>query len=76
MLKDDADMVDRVKFLQEAAIMAQFRHPNVVTLHGVAKKEGKVMMRIQLLQCSVALSSDSNSYSYMLLPLGIESAAL
>ena len=42
MLKDDADMVDRVKFLQEAAIMAQFRHPNVVTLHGVAKKEGKV----------------------------------
>ena len=26
---------DRVKFLQEAAIMGQFRHPNVVKLHGV-----------------------------------------
>lgn len=41
-LKDDANTTDRVKFLQEAAIMAQFRHPNVVTLHGVAKKNGKV----------------------------------
>ena len=26
---------DRVKFLQEAAIMAQFRHPNVIELYGV-----------------------------------------
>ena len=26
---------DRVKFLQEAAIMGQFRHPNVVKLFGV-----------------------------------------
>ena len=26
---------DKVKFLQEAAIMAQFRHPNVIMLYGV-----------------------------------------
>lgn len=26
---------ERVKFLQEAAIMGQFSHPNVVKLHGV-----------------------------------------
>ena len=26
---------DRVKFLQEAAIMGQFSHPNVVKLHGI-----------------------------------------
>ena len=26
---------DKVKFLQEAAIMGQFVHPNVVKLHGV-----------------------------------------
>ncbi len=26
---------DKVKFLQEAAIMGQFLHPNVVKLHGV-----------------------------------------
>ena len=26
---------NKVKFLQEAAIMAQFRHPNVIMLHGM-----------------------------------------
>ena len=26
---------DKVKFLQEAAIMAQFRHPNVIMLYGM-----------------------------------------
>ena len=34
-LQDEAKEVERVKFLQEAAIMGQFRHPNVITLHGV-----------------------------------------
>ena len=34
-LKEDASEDDRVKFLQEAAIMGQFLHPNVVKLHGV-----------------------------------------
>ena len=29
---------DKVKFLQEAAIMAQFRHPNVILLHGVVTR--------------------------------------
>ena len=29
------DSANTVKFLQEAAIMAQFRHPNILTLHGV-----------------------------------------
>lgn len=35
MLQSTATEEDRVKFLQEAAIMGQFRHPNVVKLHGV-----------------------------------------
>ena len=26
---------ERVKFLQEAAIMAQFSHPNIIKLHGI-----------------------------------------
>ena len=26
---------DKIKFLQEAAVMGQFLHPNVVKLHGV-----------------------------------------
>ena len=34
-LKKEAIKEDRVKFLQEAAIMGQFRHPNVVTMYGV-----------------------------------------
>lgn len=34
--------LDRVRFLQEAAIMGQFYHPNVVTLHGVVTKDDPV----------------------------------
>ena len=33
---------DRVKFLQEAAIMAQFKHPNVVCLYGIINNEEPV----------------------------------
>ena len=29
---------DRVKFLQEAAIMGQFKHANIVTMYGVVKE--------------------------------------
>ena len=40
-------MAERVKLLQEAAIMAQFRHPNVVRLHGITNKDNMVRsMRI------------------------------
>ena len=35
MLKPGSDEMDQVKFLQEAAIMGQFKHPNVIRLHGV-----------------------------------------
>ena len=38
LLKERATQIDKVKFLQEAAIMAQFRHPNVVSLYGVVSK--------------------------------------
>lgn len=34
-LNKGSSLQDIVKFLQEAAIMAQFNHPNVITLHGV-----------------------------------------
>ena len=33
---------DKVKLLQEAAIMAQFKHPNVITLYGVVSNGGVV----------------------------------
>ena len=35
VLKSGATEMNRVKFLQEAAIMGQFYHPNIVRLHGV-----------------------------------------
>ena len=38
LLKDDSSETDKVRFLQEAAIMAQFKHPNVVFLYGVVNK--------------------------------------
>ena len=38
VLKEEASEKDKVKFLQEAAIMAQFTHPNVVSLYGVVSK--------------------------------------
>ena len=34
-LKPTAPEEDKVKFLQESAIMGQFTHPNVVKLYGV-----------------------------------------
>ena len=34
-LNDKASERDTVRFLQEAAIMGQFKHPNIVRLHGV-----------------------------------------
>ena len=37
-----ATELDRVRFLQEAAIMGQFYHPNVVALHGVVTKDDPV----------------------------------
>jgi len=37
-LHPDASQLDKVKLLQEAAIMGQFRHPNVVRLLGVVSE--------------------------------------
>ena len=34
-LRDGSTEADTVRFLQEAAINGQFRHPNIVQLHGV-----------------------------------------
>ena len=43
-LKTGSTDDDKVKFLQEAAIMAQFRHPNIVTLHGVVSDKEPVSL--------------------------------
>ena len=41
-LKAHSSDEEKVKFLQEAAIMAQFKHPNVVTLYGVVSNKEPV----------------------------------
>ena len=38
---------DRVKFLQEAAIMGQFKHPNVVEMYGVVT-QGEPVSSIEM----------------------------
>lgn len=41
-LSTDALEEDEIKFLQEAAIMAQFKHPNIVHLHGIVTQGSPV----------------------------------
>ncbi len=43
-LKPGASEVDKVKFLQEAAIMGQFNHSNVIKMHGVVTLEEPVSL--------------------------------
>lgn len=45
---------DKVKFLQEAAIMGQFSHPNIVKLHGVVTVVEPVSWKL-LLASSLSL---------------------
>ena len=47
--KQDVKRADKVKFLQEAAIMAQFRHPNIVTLYGISYKQEPVSRSQQII---------------------------
>ena len=45
-LKDVASDDDKVLFLQEAAIMGQFWHPNVISLHGVVTVDEPVSITV------------------------------
>ena len=41
---------DKVRFLQEAAIMGQFRHPNIVRLFGVVTVSDPVLIVLELMK--------------------------
>ncbi len=41
-LNQSSTTENRMKFLQEAAIMAQFRHPNVILLYGIISNDEPV----------------------------------
>ena len=55
MLKAGSAKDDRVKFLQEAALMGQFQHDNVVRLHGVVTI-GEPVSQLQLTQSRLTTS--------------------
>ena len=63
-LKEEASEIDKVKFLQEAAIMAQFTHPNVVSLYGVVSKTEPVSLN------SVIKSGDNRIFKYYSVNVG------
>ena len=55
-LRPSAKETDKVKFLQEAAINGQFRHPNIVQLHGVVTVGEPVCV------CVLFLSNSENVF--------------
>ena len=42
VLSEKANNEEKIKFLQEAALMGQFKHTNVLTLHGVISTNANV----------------------------------
>ena len=58
-LQEGASEEDKVKFLQEAAIMGQFSHPNVVKLYGVVT-EGEPVSFLLIAH----MATKRNSYIY------------
>ena len=54
-LKEGAGEQDKVKFLQEAAIMGQFSHPNVIKLYGVITEGEPVSFCFFVCQFSLIL---------------------
>ena len=52
-LKEHASEKEMVKFLQEAAIMGQFHHPNIVKLHGVVTMGEPVSFKSYVGGCCV-----------------------
>ena len=49
-LKDSRNLVNKLKFLQEASIMIQFRHPKIVELVGVVTKNEPVLICLEFME--------------------------
>lgn len=49
-LREGAEERDRVRFLREAAIMGQFRHPNVIQLYGVVTTGEPLVIVLELMR--------------------------
>ena len=44
-VKQGASEEEKIKFLQEGAIMGQFHHPNIIQMHGVVTMDEPVCIR-------------------------------
>ena len=51
-LADGSSEEKRIQFLQEAAIMSQFKHPSIITLHGVIMDQDLVYIILCYSPCS------------------------
>ena len=56
-LKEGSGEEDRVKFLQEAAIMGQFKHHNVVEMYGVVSEGEPVSLYDNTFVCVLGMHS-------------------
>ena len=52
-LKSGSSENDRVRFLQEAAIMGQFNHPHIVKLYGIVTMEDPVSYLYSNFMCII-----------------------
>ena len=67
-LRNTAKEVEKIQFLQEAAIMGQFDHPYIIKIFGVLANEGKVKRRwhfnaFHLAQACMWLQAKGDSFS-------------
>ena len=62
-LADGSTEERRVQFLQEAAIMSQFKNPNVITLHGVVLEDKQVSLEMIFLMFVCIYTSLGNDFS-------------
>ena len=67
MLQDEAGETKKVKFFQEAAIMGQFHHPNVITLHGVVTVGEPVSKAYSFLICDYITNSVNCMFLYQVM---------
>ena len=47
-LSECATDAEKIRFLQEAVIMGQFVHPNIVQLHGIVTHGGPVSIMVHV----------------------------
>lgn len=63
-LNEGSDEEDRVKFLQEAAIMGQFKHPNVVEMYGMVIRDMPVSIFCKIVRKRLSLDPIHSSDAY------------